>query len=236
MCCRGLHGFANPAYLSRFLFPGLLRVARYCAPGGVRVVSTSASYLPSTNPAWVVTPSLSGPSWVGAASYTALLFPCVAQRAQNDRHRSKRQHDASIPLRDTRHHQRERRGKDPVQGSRPYVVAEAHPTQKTRRVVGGQERSALPAAIMLMSAATRLSRRDIQTTEAITLGKATRSIRRCICGEMTRGRRIASCSPCVGFSPYQPRRVAPNMRVLCPERRGIMRGYNHREATTSHIY
>ena len=36
-----------------------------------------------------------------------------------------------------------------------------------------------------------------------------RSIRRCICGDKTRGRRMASCSPCVGFSPYQPRRIAP---------------------------
>ena len=39
MRCRGLHGLANPAFLSRFLFPVLLRVAPYCVPGGIRVVS-----------------------------------------------------------------------------------------------------------------------------------------------------------------------------------------------------
>jgi hypothetical protein len=89
-------------------------------------------------------PSLSAPSWVGTASYTALLFPRVAQRTQDDRHRSKRQHDAPIPPRDTRHQQRERRGKDPMQDSCPYVVAEVHPAEKTGWVVGGQERGALP--------------------------------------------------------------------------------------------
>jgi len=39
MRCRGLQRIAKPAYLSRFLFSGLLRVAPYCVPGGVRVVS-----------------------------------------------------------------------------------------------------------------------------------------------------------------------------------------------------
>ena len=48
--------------------------------------------------------SRSVPSWVGGASLTALLLsPRVAQRAQSDRHRSKRQQDAPIPPRDTRH-------------------------------------------------------------------------------------------------------------------------------------
>ena len=37
--CRGLPRVANPAFLSRFLFSGLLRVAQHCVPGGVRVVS-----------------------------------------------------------------------------------------------------------------------------------------------------------------------------------------------------
>src|SRR5215207_11644788 len=41
MCCGGLHGVANPAYLEGFPFPALLSVAPYCAPGGVRVVSIS---------------------------------------------------------------------------------------------------------------------------------------------------------------------------------------------------
>jgi hypothetical protein len=43
MCCRGLHGFADPAYLSRFVFSGLLRVASHCRPGGIRVVSGRAT-------------------------------------------------------------------------------------------------------------------------------------------------------------------------------------------------
>src|SRR5918997_4585026 len=37
--CRVLHEIAVFPYLSHFLFPGLPRVASYCAPGGVRVVS-----------------------------------------------------------------------------------------------------------------------------------------------------------------------------------------------------
>jgi hypothetical protein len=32
-----MQGVAYPAYLSRFLFPGLLRVAPYCAPGGINI-------------------------------------------------------------------------------------------------------------------------------------------------------------------------------------------------------
>src|SRR5215207_761025 len=39
MYCSGLQGIANPAYLSHFLFPGLLRIASLCVRGGVRVVS-----------------------------------------------------------------------------------------------------------------------------------------------------------------------------------------------------
>ena len=31
--------FANPAYLQGFLFSGLLSVAPYCVPGGIRLVS-----------------------------------------------------------------------------------------------------------------------------------------------------------------------------------------------------
>jgi hypothetical protein len=42
--CRGVHGFANAAYLSRFLFSALLRVAPYCVPGGIRVVSKGRGY------------------------------------------------------------------------------------------------------------------------------------------------------------------------------------------------
>jgi uncharacterized membrane protein YedE/YeeE len=39
MCCRGLQKLANPAFLGGFLFSGLLSVAPYCVPGGIRVVS-----------------------------------------------------------------------------------------------------------------------------------------------------------------------------------------------------
>jgi hypothetical protein len=39
-----LQEVANPAYLSDFLFSGLLRVAPYCVPGGIRVVSIALSY------------------------------------------------------------------------------------------------------------------------------------------------------------------------------------------------
>src|SRR5918995_2210613 len=48
MRCRGLHRLANPAYLSRFLFSALLRVALYCARGGIRVVSISPVNSPDT--------------------------------------------------------------------------------------------------------------------------------------------------------------------------------------------
>jgi len=40
-----MHRVANPVYLSRFLFSGLPPVARYCARGGVRVVSISVGYV-----------------------------------------------------------------------------------------------------------------------------------------------------------------------------------------------
>ena len=39
MGCWALQGFANAAYLEGFPFPALLRVAPYCVPGGIRVVS-----------------------------------------------------------------------------------------------------------------------------------------------------------------------------------------------------
>src|SRR5215212_8643883 len=43
MRCRGVHGLANPAFLSWFLCSGLLSVAPYCAPGGISVVSRGIS-------------------------------------------------------------------------------------------------------------------------------------------------------------------------------------------------
>src|SRR5215216_2713527 len=39
MRCRGLHKLANRAFLKGFVLSGLLCVAPYCVPGGVRVVS-----------------------------------------------------------------------------------------------------------------------------------------------------------------------------------------------------
>jgi hypothetical protein len=37
--CRDVQGVAKPAFLSCFLCSALLRVAPYCVPGGIRVVS-----------------------------------------------------------------------------------------------------------------------------------------------------------------------------------------------------
>src|SRR5215218_1146145 len=47
MCCRGVQGIANPAFLGGFLCSGLLRVAPYCVRSGIRVVSTSPRSGPS---------------------------------------------------------------------------------------------------------------------------------------------------------------------------------------------
>jgi hypothetical protein len=43
MRCRGLLRVANPHMLGGFLCSGLLRVAPYCVPSGVRVVSITCS-------------------------------------------------------------------------------------------------------------------------------------------------------------------------------------------------
>ena len=40
---QGVQRLANPAYLGGFLCSGFLRVAPYCAPGGIRVVSRGAT-------------------------------------------------------------------------------------------------------------------------------------------------------------------------------------------------
>src|SRR5215208_8415508 len=47
MRCRGMQGVAEPPYLGGFLFSGLLSVAPYCVPGGIRVVSTAPWYRPN---------------------------------------------------------------------------------------------------------------------------------------------------------------------------------------------
>jgi hypothetical protein len=60
--CRGLHGLANAPFLGDFLCSGLLSVAPYCVPGGIRVVSHSCSTMllargtPTSCPLWVGTP------------------------------------------------------------------------------------------------------------------------------------------------------------------------------------
>jgi hypothetical protein len=62
---RTLQRFAQDCkshYLGDFLFCGLPCVAPNCARGGVKVVSTSAPYPPSTTPALVDAHSLSNPS------------------------------------------------------------------------------------------------------------------------------------------------------------------------------
>jgi hypothetical protein len=56
-----LHGLANSAYLSRFLFSALPCVAPYCAPGGIRAVSTSPSYRPTDHHDLVVELDLGQP-------------------------------------------------------------------------------------------------------------------------------------------------------------------------------
>jgi hypothetical protein len=50
MRCRGVQGIANAAYLEGIPFPALLRVALYCVPGGIRLVSISPSSYSSASP------------------------------------------------------------------------------------------------------------------------------------------------------------------------------------------
>ncbi len=78
---------------------------------------------PRRNPSYPTAPEAGGISGRPAAAYLAGHYW----------HRSKREQDAPIPRRDMRNQQRERRGKEPVQGRCPYVVAEAHPAEKTGR-------------------------------------------------------------------------------------------------------
>ena len=60
MCCRGLHCLANRPYLGDFLFSGLLCVAPYCVPGGIRVVSRAATAIARGQIQW------HGPATFGA--------------------------------------------------------------------------------------------------------------------------------------------------------------------------
>ena len=50
MRCSGVQRIANDAYLGDFLFSGLLRVAPYCVPGGIRVVSNGRQCIDGPNP------------------------------------------------------------------------------------------------------------------------------------------------------------------------------------------
>jgi hypothetical protein len=45
MRCRGVHNVAKDAFLRVFPFSGLLRIAPYCAPGGIRVASKMPFFL-----------------------------------------------------------------------------------------------------------------------------------------------------------------------------------------------
>ena len=52
MRCRGVHRLASPPFLGGFLCSGLLPVAPYCVPGGIRVVSTEAWLLHDPTPSY----------------------------------------------------------------------------------------------------------------------------------------------------------------------------------------
>ena len=155
----------------------------------------------------------------------ALLFARVAQRAQKDRHRSKREQYAPISLRDTWHQQRHRRGKDPVQSSRPYVVAEAHPAEKTRRIVGGQKHSALPRRDHAHERGDPAIPARHPGDPGDHAWQGEQGDPTVHCGDKTRGRRKAACSPCVGFSPYQPRQIGAIRRGRARIVPGASRNY-----------
>src|SRR5215210_2793753 len=72
MCCSDLQRFANPAYLSRFPFSGLLCVAPYCAPGGIRVESTEEWLLHHTARTWHAPEACPAPRRVRHYSGTGL--------------------------------------------------------------------------------------------------------------------------------------------------------------------
>src|SRR5215213_9481961 len=83
MCCRGVHRIANPAFLRSFLCSGLQCVAQCCAPGGVRVVSISLSYLPSTegSPEPVLRPLSQDPTYQAPCQPQPLASPPGASPA-----------------------------------------------------------------------------------------------------------------------------------------------------------
>ena len=54
--CSGLHGVADPVYLSHFLSSALPSVAPYCAPSGVRAVAISFFQPTPWGSLWPVTP------------------------------------------------------------------------------------------------------------------------------------------------------------------------------------
>src|SRR5215211_6487030 len=67
-----MHEVAIPVYLSRFLFSGLLSVAPYCVPGGIRVVSGRVTATVRQQVQWHALATFS------RATIRRYLFLCVA--------------------------------------------------------------------------------------------------------------------------------------------------------------
>src|SRR5215213_3853683 len=77
MRCRGVHKLANPAYLGGFLCSALLRVAPYCVPGGIRVVSKATGSLARSGATRL---------WIVQLTSLQLRFACkVAAAHSSDR-------------------------------------------------------------------------------------------------------------------------------------------------------
>ena len=66
-----MQGIANATYLEGFRFSGLLRVAPYCVPGGIRVVSGRATATVRQQVQWQALATF-------GATIRRLLFPGVA--------------------------------------------------------------------------------------------------------------------------------------------------------------
>src|SRR5215203_3510654 len=92
MRCRGLQRGANPAYLEGFPYSGLLSVAPYCVPGGIRVVSGARvlrnspnrkkgiSRLPFPPPVRRIRPHLMSSHGPCATHPPMLSLPCPSAR------------------------------------------------------------------------------------------------------------------------------------------------------------
>src|SRR5215204_810393 len=93
MCCRGLHGHANPAYLEGFPYSGLLSVAPYCVPGGIRSTCSTEcakskkgiSRLPLPPPVRRIRPHLMSSHGPCATHPPMLPLPCPSARRKCER-------------------------------------------------------------------------------------------------------------------------------------------------------